>query len=213
MAARNGSAGWRGDIKNGSGTVTVGNGVFPGAYSYGARFGEGAGTNPEQLIAGAQAACFTMALAALPGAVGHVPESLPTNALVHLRNVAGSPTLARLDIDTEGHVPGFAEQQFQRYAEEAKANCPVARAARRDPQDCLNGQAGGSCVMNFDVAVLGGRRGGYMMLVSVGRAPLVQGFGLERTWRRTSRLVRLSRKPAWLHSAGRSIFPIERDPS
>ena len=62
MTARNGSAEWRGDIKSGLGSVTVGNDVFKGAYSYGSRFGEEAGTNPEQLIAAAQAACFTMAL-------------------------------------------------------------------------------------------------------------------------------------------------------
>jgi osmotically inducible protein OsmC len=134
MTARNGSADWRGDIKNGSGTVTVGNGVFQGAYSYETRFGESAGTNPEQLIAAAQAACFTMALAAMLGAAGHVPESLRTNTVVHLRNINGAPTLIRLDIDTEGHVSGVDEQQFQRFAEDAKKNCPVARALAGIPE-------------------------------------------------------------------------------
>ncbi len=137
MTARNGSADWRGDIKNGMGNVTVGNGVFQGAYSYGTRFGEDAGTNPEQLIAAAQAACFTMALAALLGAAGHVPESLHTNAVVHLRNINGAPTLVRLDIDTEGHVAGVDDQQFQRYAQEAKTNCPVARALAGIPEIVL----------------------------------------------------------------------------
>jgi osmotically inducible protein OsmC len=134
MTARNGSADWRGDIKNGSGTVTVGNGVFQGAYSYETRFGESAGTNPEQLIAAAQAACFTMALAAMLGAAGHVPESLRTNTVVHLRNINGAPTLVRLDIDTEGHVSGVDEQQFRRFAEDAKKNCPVARALAGIPE-------------------------------------------------------------------------------
>jgi osmotically inducible protein OsmC len=137
MTARNGSAEWRGDIKNGSGTVTVGNGVFEGAYSYGSRFGEEAGTNPEQLIAAAQAACFTMALTAILSAAGHAPESVRTNALVHLRNVDGAPKLARLDIDTEGRVPGVDAQQFQRYADEAKATCPVARALAGIPEIVL----------------------------------------------------------------------------
>src|SRR5437764_14851715 len=104
MTARNGSAEWRGDIKNGSGTVTVGNGVFEGPYSYGSRFGEEEGTNPEQLIAAAQAACYTMALTAILSSAGHVPESVHTNTLVHLRNVDGSPMPALLDIDYEGHV-------------------------------------------------------------------------------------------------------------
>ena len=137
MTARNGSADWRGDLKKGSGTVTVGNGVFQGAYTYGTRFGEDAGANPEQLIAAAQAACFTMALAALLSSAGHAPQSLRTKARVDMRNIAGAPTLARLDIDTEGYAPGVDEQQFQRFAEEAKKNCPVARALAGIPEIAL----------------------------------------------------------------------------
>ena len=113
MTTRNGSADWRGDIKSGVGTVTVGNGMFQGAYSYGTRFGEDPGTNPEQLIAAAQAACFAMALAALLSAAGHAPESLHTNAVVHLRNIGGAPTLTRLEIETEGRVSGIDEREFQ----------------------------------------------------------------------------------------------------
>lgn len=80
MTARNGSAEWHGNVQDGAGTVTVGNGVFQGAYSYGSRFGEEEGTNPEQLIAAAHAACFTMALSSILSAAGHAPESLRTNA-------------------------------------------------------------------------------------------------------------------------------------
>jgi osmotically inducible protein OsmC len=137
MTARNGSAEWRGDIRNGSGTVTVGNGVFEGAYSYGSRFGEEAGTNPEQLIAAAHAACYTMALSSILSAAGYVPESVRTSARVQLRNVDGAPMLARIDLDTEGHVPGVDEQQFQRYADEAKATCPVSRALAGIPEIVL----------------------------------------------------------------------------
>jgi osmotically inducible protein OsmC len=137
VTARNGSADWRGDLKKGSGTVTVGNGVFQGAYTYGTRFGEDTGTNPEQLIAAAQASCFTMALAALLSAAGHAPQSLRTNAHVDMRNIAGAPTLARLEIDTEGYVVGVDEQEFQRYAEDAKKNCPVARALAGIPEITL----------------------------------------------------------------------------
>jgi osmotically inducible protein OsmC len=128
MTARNGSAERRGNIQSGSGTVTVGNGVFEGAYSYGSRFGEAEGTNPEQLVAAAQAACFTMALANSLSTAGHVPESIRTIAAVQLRNVDGQISLARLDLGTEGQVPDVDQQQFQRYADEAKAGCPVARA-------------------------------------------------------------------------------------
>ncbi len=137
MTARNGSAVWRGDLESGSGTVTVGDGVFEGAYSFQSRFAEGEGTNPEQLIAAAHAGCFTMALASILSAAGHAPESVRTNARVQLRNVDGAPTLTRIDLDTEGHVAGVGEQQFQRYADEAKATCPVSRALAGIPEIVL----------------------------------------------------------------------------
>jgi osmotically inducible protein OsmC len=137
MTARNGSAVWRGDLESGSGTVTVGDGVFEGAYSYESRFAEGEGTNPEQLIAAAHAGCFTMALSSILSAAGHAPESVRTNARVQLRNVDGAPTLTRIDLDTEGHVAGVGEQQFQRYADEAKATCPVSRALAGIPEIVL----------------------------------------------------------------------------
>jgi osmotically inducible protein OsmC len=137
MTARNGSAEWRGNLESGSGTVTVGNGVFEGAYSYASRFAEGEGTNPEQLIAAAHAACFTMALSNILSTAGHVPESVRTNARVQLRNIDGAPTLTRIDLETEGHVPGVDEQQFQGYADQAKATCPVSRALAGIPEIVL----------------------------------------------------------------------------
>jgi len=137
MTARNGSADWHGDVRTGSGTITVGEGVFSGPYSYDSRFGEHQGTNPEQLIAAAQAGCFTMALASKLASEGHPPELLRTNATVHLRMHDGSISLARLEIETEGSVMGIDEQQFQRYAEDAKATCPVARALSGIPEIVL----------------------------------------------------------------------------
>jgi osmotically inducible protein OsmC len=137
MTARNGSAEWRGNLDSGSGTVTVGDGVFEGAYSYASRFAEGEGTNPEQLIAAAHAACFTMALSNILSTAGHVPESVRTSARVQLRNIDGAPTLARIDLETEGHVPGVDQQQFQGYADQAKATCPVSRALAGIPEIVL----------------------------------------------------------------------------
>jgi osmotically inducible protein OsmC len=137
MTARNGSAVWRGDLESGSGTVTVGDGVFEGAYSFQSRFAEGEGTNPEQLIAAAHAGCFTMALSSILSAAGRAPESVRTNARIQLRNVDGAPTLTRIDLDTEGRVAGVDEQQFQRYADEAKATCPVSRALAGIPEIVL----------------------------------------------------------------------------
>jgi osmotically inducible protein OsmC len=138
MTARNGSAEWHGDVQSGSGTVTVGDGVFEGPYSYESRFAEGAGTNPEQLIAAAHAACFTMALSNILSGAGHPPESVRTNARIQLRNIDGAPTLTRVDLETEGKVPGVDEQEFQRHAEEAKANCPVSRALAGIPEIVLS---------------------------------------------------------------------------
>jgi osmotically inducible protein OsmC len=137
MTTRSGSAEWRGDVQTGSGTVTVGDGVFSGPYSYDSRFGEGRGTNPEQLIAAAHASCFTMALSSILSSGGHTPEALRTNARIQLRIVDGSPTLARVELVTEGDVPSIDEKAFQRAAEEAKAICPVSRALAGIPEIVL----------------------------------------------------------------------------
>jgi len=134
MTIRNGSAEWRGNLQSGSGTVTVGDGIFEGAYSFGSRFGEEAGTNPEQLLAAAHAACFTMALANMLSSAGHVPESVHTNARVQLRNIDGAPTLTRIDLETEANVPGIDAQEFERFAGDAKAKCPVSRALAGIPE-------------------------------------------------------------------------------
>ena len=137
MTTRNGSAEWHGSAESGSGTITVGNGVFEGAYSYESRFGEAAGTNPEQLLAAAHSGCFTMALANALSAAGHRPESLRTNARVQLRNLEGAVTVARMDLETDGDVPGIDERQFQDYAEAAKRDCPVSRALAGIPEIIL----------------------------------------------------------------------------
>jgi osmotically inducible protein OsmC len=137
MTARNGSAEWQGDLQSGSGTVTVGDGIFEGSYSFASRFGEGEGTNPEQLIAAAHAACFTMALSNMLATDGHPPDSVRTAARVQLRNIDGAPTLSRIDLDTEGHVAGVDQQEFEQYAEQAKADCPVSRALAGVPEIVL----------------------------------------------------------------------------
>jgi len=134
MAVRNGSAEWQGDLQSGSGSVTVGDGVFEGQYSFASRFEEGSGTNPEQLIAAAHAACFSMALSNILSQAGHPPESVNTTARIQLRNVDGAPTLTRVDLDTEGKVPGVDEQRFQEYATQAKEQCPVSRALAGIPE-------------------------------------------------------------------------------
>jgi len=128
MATRNGSAEWGGDLQSGAGSLTVGEGVFAGDYSFASRFEEGEGTNPEELIAAAHAACFSMALSGELAGHGHPIESVRTTARVHLRNVDGAPTIAQIDLDTVGDVPDIDEAHFIEHAEEAKAGCPVSRA-------------------------------------------------------------------------------------
>jgi osmotically inducible protein OsmC len=114
----------------------VGEGAWTGAYSGGSRlhgvlpgFEERAGTNPEELLAAAHAACFNMALSfALTEAGLEPPLSLQTRAMVHLRFVGGAPTIEQIDLETEGEVPGIDEAAFRQCAEEAKSGCIISRA-------------------------------------------------------------------------------------
>src|SRR3954470_17200235 len=134
MPLRSGSAEWRGDLQGGSGQLTVGNGVFDGAYSFKSRFEEGEGTNPEELIAAAHAACFAMALSNIMASDGHTPDSVRASARVQLRNVDGAPTIAKIDLEAIGSVPGLGEDDFKRYADQAKQECPVSRALAGGPE-------------------------------------------------------------------------------
>jgi osmotically inducible protein OsmC len=143
MATRNGSAEWRGDLREGSGSLSLGSGLFSGAYSFKTRFEEEPGTNPEELIAAAHASCFSMALSNILSEAGHVPESVSTTAKVHLRQVDGAPTIAQIDLETEGRVPGIDQQQFEDYAGQAKEGCPVSRALGAVPEMTLKATLAG----------------------------------------------------------------------
>src|SRR4051794_23937610 len=120
MPTRSGSAVWKGDLQGGEGNLTVGDGVFEGAYSFKSRFEDGEGTNPEELIAAAHSACFAMALSHTLAQNGHTPESVEAHARVMLKEVDGAPTLARIDLKVDGKVPGIDDDEFQRFAEQAK---------------------------------------------------------------------------------------------
>jgi osmotically inducible protein OsmC len=128
MAIRTSDAEWRGDLRQGRGTMRLGSGAFEGAYSFPSRFEEGAGTNPEELIAAAHAGCFSMALAAGLSRAGHVPTRIHTRARVHLERQGEGFAITRIELETEGHVPGLDAAGFQAQAEAAKKNCPVSRA-------------------------------------------------------------------------------------
>jgi osmotically inducible protein OsmC len=128
MATRNGSAEWHGDLQSGNGQVTVGNGAHTGPYSFKSRFEDGEGTNPEELIAAAEAACFSMALSLILTEAGSPPESIRTSARAQLRPVDGAPTITQMAIQTEGVVPGIDQAAFEQHAQQAKETCVISRA-------------------------------------------------------------------------------------
>jgi osmotically inducible protein OsmC len=128
MASRKGSAVWKGGLKDGTGSLTVGENAWQGAYSFGSRFEEGTGTNPEELIGAAHAACFSMALSAGLEKAGHKPERVATTAEVELRAGGGGARISTITLRTEADVPGIDEAAFLEQAEQAKANCPVSKA-------------------------------------------------------------------------------------
>lgn len=128
MATRDGTAEWQGDLRQGNGTVAVASGLFDGKYSFATRFEDEPGTNPEELIGAAHAACFSMALSNILAEAGHTAESVKSTAKVHLRMIDGNPTISQIDLVTEGRVPGIDQQQFADFANQAKEGCPVSRA-------------------------------------------------------------------------------------
>lgn len=128
MATRNGSAVWRGDLQTGTGEITVGNGVYQGNFSFKSRFEDGAGTNPEELIATAHAGCYSMQLAAMLAEGGTPAASVETDAVCALRNVDGKPTITKITLRTVGEVPGISDEEFQKVAAAAKEVCLVTRA-------------------------------------------------------------------------------------
>ena len=125
---RSAEAIWNGGGPDGNGTLTTDSGTLSGtAYSAGMRFGDDAGTNPEELIAAAHAGCFNMALAfGLTGA-GHKPEELKTTAVVSIEKDNGGWTVKTSALTLKGKVPGMTAEAFKEAAEGAKAGCPISR--------------------------------------------------------------------------------------
>jgi osmotically inducible protein OsmC len=128
MTIREAEARWQGPLKEGAGRLRLGSGAFEGDYSFPSRFESGPGTNPEELIAAAHAGCFSMALAFVLGTAGHPPRDLRTTAKVHLGVTEAGPTITRIELDTEGEVPGLDAEAFRQHAETARKTCLVSRA-------------------------------------------------------------------------------------
>jgi lipoyl-dependent peroxiredoxin len=131
-----GHAEWRGDLRSGSGTFTAGD-TISGGYTFKSRFEDGPGSNPEQLIAAAEAACFSMALSNALAEAGTPPESIATDADVTLRLVEGVPTITSIALRTLGRVAGIDAEAFDSHARAAKAGCPVSRALAGVPEITL----------------------------------------------------------------------------
>lgn len=124
---------WNGKLKDGRGTFEAGSGAFKGDYSFPTRFEAKPGTNPEELLAAAHAACFSMALAAGLEKAGTPATRIATAAQCTMDTVDGKPTVAKMRLEVRGAVPGADQAAFTRAAEDAKVNCPVSRALKGIP--------------------------------------------------------------------------------
>ena len=124
MATRNANATWRGTLKEGEGTMGLGSGVWEGPFSFKSRFEpeEAGGTSPEELIGAAEAACIEKQ------AAGHLPDSVATEARVHIRQDDGNPTITQIDLVTNAKVPGLDDETFQKVAQETREACIISRA-------------------------------------------------------------------------------------
>lgn len=128
MKNRTATAVWQGNLKKGSGNIKFGNGRFDETYSAASRFEDGTETNPEELIAAAHAACYSMALSGALAEAGHTVDRVETKATVNLETDADGFSITSIDLQTQGSVPGIASDEFQKIAAEAKENCPVSKA-------------------------------------------------------------------------------------
>lgn len=125
---RTGSAQWSGGIKDGKGSISTQSGALA-AYPYGfaSRFEGTAGTNPEELLAGAHAGCFTMALSLILGNAGFTATSMSTTATVSLEQVDSGYAITAVQLKLEAQIPDVDDATFQQLAATAKANCPVSK--------------------------------------------------------------------------------------
>lgn len=143
MTKRNATAKWQGSLQEGGGTVALGAGAIEAPISAASRFEEGEGTNPDQLLAGALAGCFTMALSFVLSEAGIPPDSLETEADVTLRQGDDGLTITRIDMTVRGRVPGIDQAQFTEHANAAKSGCAVSKALGAVDEITLDAQLEG----------------------------------------------------------------------
>ena len=125
---RKASAVWQGTLKEGKGTISTDSGVLKNIqYSFGTRFENGAGTNPEELIAAAHAACFSMALSGQLGSAGMTAQSINTTATLSMEKLDAGFTVTAIHLDLSANIPGADKAKFETAANNAKAGCPISR--------------------------------------------------------------------------------------
>jgi osmotically inducible protein OsmC len=125
---RKSSAEWDGSLKDGKGNISTESGVLSKTqYSFDTRFESGIGTNPEELVAAAHAACFSMQLSALLGKAGLVPDKIATNAVVTFENLKQGWTVTESHLEVNATIPGVTEDAFAKLADEAKTGCLMSR--------------------------------------------------------------------------------------
>jgi len=129
MPVRKGHGEWRGDLPKGSGTLGTESGALTGvSYSFSSRFESGKGTNPEELLAAAHAACYSMALSAALSGKGYKVNSVRTEDSVHIDKQGDGFAITTIEINTVASVDGIDDATFQKFAEETKIGCPVSKA-------------------------------------------------------------------------------------
>jgi len=128
---RKASAVWKGGLKDGKGSVSATSGVLSNTpYSFTTRFENTPGTNPEELIAAAHAACFSMALSAQLGSASLTPESINTTANLTLEKLDSGWTITAVQLDVTARVPKADAAAFQKAAQDAKNGCPVSKVLK-----------------------------------------------------------------------------------
>src|SRR5471030_1150530 len=130
---KKGQAHWQGDIKHGKGTISTESGALKKQpYGFNTRFEGAAGTNPEELIGAAHAACFSMALSLMLGDEGHTPESIDTTADVSLDKVDGGFAITKIALNSTVKLPGIDDAVFEKIIQKAKAGCPVSQLLKAE---------------------------------------------------------------------------------
>lgn len=128
---RNAQAIWKGNLKQGRGELTTQSGVLKSSpYSFGTRFEQAPGTNPEELIAAAHAGCFAMALSGALMKQGLTPDVLDVTAEVSINAKGDAFEISTSELKLKAQVPGIDQEGFRRIAEDAKANCPVSKVLK-----------------------------------------------------------------------------------